>query len=253
VIVTAEHTVRSEDEIGVTLPDGSSATAELAGRDPGTDIAVLRLAQDHGIAPLPRAAAAPHPGNLALAIGRSRDSGVNATFGIVSAVSGSWRTWRGGSLDHYIRLDLTLYPGSSGGAVINTAGELTGIATSALSRIAGLAIPASNIDRVVDEILTRGAVSRGYLGVGLQPVNLPDHQRGLILLSVEPEGPAASAGWLVGDILMALGGTPVRDPEDVQALLEQHRAGTSVKASLVRGGKPVEGDITIGERPRNRS
>src|SRR5207237_4495520 len=99
---------------------------------------------------------------------------------IVSAVSGPWRTWRGGRLDHYIRLDLTLYPGSSGGVVVNTAGEVIGIATSALSRIAGLAIPAANIDRVTDEILTRGRIARGYLGVGLQPVELPDHHKGLI-------------------------------------------------------------------------
>src|ERR1039458_3025034 len=140
VIVTAEHTIRREEEITVTLPDGTTVPATLAGADPGTDIAVLKIAattQTPGIT-----TAAPVPGTLALSIGRSEDSGPNASFGIISACSGEWRTWRGGRLDHYLRLDLTLYPGSDGGAVINTAGETIGIATSALSRIAGLAIPA---------------------------------------------------------------------------------------------------------------
>src|SRR5207244_2291204 len=150
-----------EEEITVTLPDGRNAPATLAGTDPGTDVAVLKT--DWSGESAPRASTALVPGNLALCIGRSQDSGVNATMGIVSAVSGAWRTWRGGRLDHYIRLDLTLYPGSSGGAVINTAGETIGIATSALSRIAGVAIPAATIDRVVDQLLTRGHVPRGYL------------------------------------------------------------------------------------------
>src|SRR5437764_1429709 len=156
VIVTAEHTIRREDEITVTLPDGSNTKASLAGSDAGTDIAVLRT---EGVGePVGPRATSIAPGHLALTIGRSQDSGVNATMGIVSAVSGEWRTWRGGRLDRYIRLDLTLYPGSSGGAVINTRGEAIGIATSALSRIAGLAIPAASIDRVVDQILAHGRI-----------------------------------------------------------------------------------------------
>ena len=183
VIVTAEHTIRREDEITVTLPDGKADGTAL---------------------PSTSRSAEPVPGNLALSIGSSQDSGVNATLGIVSAVSGAWRTWRGGRLDHYIRLDLTLYPGSSGGAVINTAGETIGIATSALSRIAGVAIPAATVDRVVDELLTRGHVSRGYLGLGLQPVELPDRRKGLIVLSIEPEGPSAKAGLLIGEYILGI-------------------------------------------------
>src|SRR5437870_2596831 len=165
VLVTAEHTVRREEEITVTLPDGTNQPATLAGSDPGTDVAVLKTNWAGG-RPVAQNVADPAPGNLVLSLGRSEDSGVNATMGIVSAVSGTWRTWRGGRLDRYIRLDLTLYPGSSGGVVVNTAGEAIGIATSALSRIAGLAIPASAIDRVVDQILAHGKVTRGYPGVG---------------------------------------------------------------------------------------
>jgi S1-C subfamily serine protease len=247
IVVTAEHTIRREEEIAVTLPDGKNAAATLAGSDAGTDLAVLRV---EGGEPAPRAATEPTPGNLALSIGRSQDSGVNATLGIVSAVSGSWRTWRGGRLDRYIRLDLTLYPGSSGGAVVDTAGETVGIATSALSRIAGVAIPASTIDRVVDEILARGRVARGYLGVGLQPVELPDHHKGLIVLSLEPDGPAAKAGVLIGDVLVSLGGVAVEDTDDVQAALERHGVGQGVEAEVSRGGASRTIAIVVGERPR---
>jgi S1-C subfamily serine protease len=247
IVVTAEHTIRREEEITVTLPDGSAAPAALAGSDAGTDIAVLKV---EGGVPGPIGQSAPAAGNLALSIGRSQDSGVNATLGIVSAVSGSWRTWRGGRLDHYIRLDLTLYPGSSGGAVVNVAGETIGIATSALSRIAGVAIPAATINRVVDEILKRGSVSRGYLGVGLQPVELPDHHKGLIVLSLEAGGPASKAGVLIGDILISLGGTAVDDTDDIQSVLEGHAVGQAIEAAVLRGGEARAISIAIGERPR---
>lgn len=249
IIVTAEHTIRREEEITVTLPDGSNVAAALAGSDAGTEVAVLRVDGASG-APLPQAGAAPAPGNLVLTIGRSQDSGVNATMGIVSAVSGPWRTWRGGKLDRYIRLDLTLYPGSSGGVVVNVAGEAIGIATSALSRIAGLAVPTTTIDRVVDEILARGRVTRGYLGVGLQPVELPDHQKGLIVLSLEPGGPASKAGVLIGDIIVSLGAKAVHDTEDIQGVLESHGVGQDVEAEVLRGGAGKKLGITIEERPR---
>lgn len=249
VIVTAEHTVRREEEITVTLPDGKNAAAALAGSDAGTDLAVLKADWAGPVNAL--SGADPVAGNLALCIGRSEDSGVNATMGIVSAVSGAWRTWRGGRLDHYIRLDLTLYPGSSGGAVINTGGEIIGIATSALSRIAGVAIPAATIDRVVDEILERGHVTRGYLGVGLQPVDLLDHQKkALIVLSLEPEGPSAKAGVLIGDILVSLGGKAVSDTEEVQLAMEGYAVGQQAEAEVLRGGAPRKIAITVGERPR---
>ena len=249
IVVTAEHTIRREEDITVTLPNGVNAAATLAGSDPGTDLAVLKV-EDATHAPIARAAAEPTAGNLILAIGRSEDSGVNATMGIVSAVSGSWRTWRGGRLDRYIRLDLTLYPNSSGGAVVNTAGGALGIATSTLSRIAGVAIPASTIDRVVDEILARGSVSRGYLGIGLQPVELPGPKAGLIVLSLEQEGPAAKAGVLIGDILVSLAGTSTGDTDDIQSVLEGRAVGQRIDAEFLRGGETRTAHIVIGERPR---
>ena len=249
VIVTAEHTIRREEEIAVTLPNGSNVPATLAGTDPGTDLAVLKFEGGEG-API-ATTTAPAPGTLALTVGRSEDSGPNATLGIISASSGEWRTWRGGRLDHYLRLDLTLYPGSDGGAVINTAGEVIGIATSALSRIAGLAIPSVTVERVLDEILARGHVARGYLGLGLQPVELPGHQKGLIVLSLEPSGPAAKSGAMIGDILVKLGGNPVQDTDDIQLALEARKVGQLVVMEIVRGGEARELNVTIAERPRS--
>jgi S1-C subfamily serine protease len=247
VIVTAEHAIR-EDEVGVTLPGGATVPAKVVGADPGSDIAVLRV--DGADANAAVTAAAPKAGSLALAIGRSKDSGPNATLGIISAVSGEWRTWRGGRLEHYIRLDLTLYPGSSGGAVVNLKGELLGVATSALSRIAGLAIPSVTVNRVVDQILATGRVARGYVGVGVQPVELPDHQKGLLAVTVEPNGPAAHAGVLIGDVLLRLGGRAVEDIEALQAAIDHHGVGVKVPLDLWRGGAPHTIEVVIGERPR---
>lgn len=261
VIVTAEHTVKHDEEITIAIPGGGSLPATLAGRDPGTDLAVLKVdnlknaVADFGVGSV-------QPGNLALALGRSADSGVNATMGVISAVSGSWRTWRGGMIDQYIRLDLTLYPGSSGGAVINTQGQVLGVATSGLSRIAGLAVPVSTVNRVVDELLAKGHISRGYLGIGLQPIAIPDAlakrlklsgAAGVIVLSVEPGGPAERAGLLIGDILVALNGKSIQDTDDVQSVLEPGFVGKPVAATLVRGGAITEASITVGERARRAS
>jgi S1-C subfamily serine protease len=247
IVVTAEHAIRREEDIRVTLPDGKSAGATFAGSDPGCDLAVLKVDAEAAVAR--PASEAPVPGNLALTIGRAEDSGVNATMGIISAVGPTWRTWRGGRLESYIRLDLTLYPGSTGGVVVNVAGDAIGIATPALSRIAGVAIPAANIDRAVEEILKHGRVARGYLGVGLQPVEVSDHHKGLIVLSVDSGGPAAKAGVLVGDILVSLGGKSVEDTEDIQAALEGRKVGTPVETVVSRGGESRTIAITIGERP----
>ncbi|HEX7127839.1 MAG TPA: S1C family serine protease, partial [Thermodesulfobacteriota bacterium] len=248
VVVTAEHTLRRDDDLSVTLPDGSTVPATLAGRDPGADLAALRV--DTASAPALTTAEPPAAGSVVLTVGRSPDSGPNATMGIVSAVSGEWRTWRGGRLDHYIRLDLTLYPGSSGGVVVDFDGRAVGIATSVLSRIAGLAIPASNVDRTVDELLARGHVARGYLGLGLQPVELPDHRKGLIVVSLESGGPAAKAGVIIGDVLLSIGGRPAHDTDDLAGVLEANRVGSPVEAEVLRGGESRKLAIVIGERPR---
>ncbi len=255
IVVTAEHTLRNEEEVTVTIDGGKALTAQVAGRDPGTDIAVLKLPE--ALAPIGRdAAPALEPGALVVSVGRSPNAGPVAAMGIIAAVSGPWRTWRGGRLDQYLRLDVGMYPGSSGAAVSAVTGGVAGIATGVLSRVAGLVIPAATLDRVTEEILSKGRVSRGYLGVALQPVQLPEHQieqgasRGLIVMTVEAGAPAAAAGVLIGDIVVALDGSPVTDTEDVQNGIDAHATGSSLRLALLRGGKWIDLDVVVKERPQ---
>jgi len=263
VIVATDHTVERDDDIAVTLPDGTSASATLAGRDPSTDIAILKVdSATTSVAPVGDAAAL-RVGQLALAVGRFGEAGgpggVGASFGVVSALGGAWSTWRGGQIDQFIRADVTLYPGFSGGPLVNAAGEIVGINTSGLSRTMGLTIPATTVNRVVEQLLARGHIARGYLGVGLQPVRLPDTlkqavgvsgETGVIVISIESGGPAEKAGLFIGDILIALDDMPVTDTDAVQALLGPERIGTPLAAKIARGGAPVDVTITVGERPR---
>jgi len=256
IIVTAEHSLRRDDEIPVTLGDGKQATASLIGRDRGTDIAALRL---EGLTQPPAefGAEEPRPGEITLVIGRSPNSGPNVSMGIISAVSGPWRTWRGGELDRYIRLDATVFPGSSGGAVVDHRGKVIGIATSALSRIAGLAIPAKSVNRVVDLLLNKGSVPQAYLGVALQPVPMPESfqkkfaltgDRGIMVLNIESGGPADKGGILVGDIVLDIEGKAVRTIEDLQSVLSSERIGKATGIRVIRGGELKDLTPVVGER-----
>jgi len=259
LVVTAEHTLRRDEDITVTAGSGAELGATLLGRDPGTDIALLKV--DGLAAPViaPGGTPAPAVGDLALVVGRSPNSGTNASMGMLGAVSGPWRTWRGGELDAYIRLDATVFAGSSGGAVVDYRGSVTGIATSALSRVAGLAIPASTVNRVVDQLLAKGSVPRPYLGVGLHAVAMPgqfrakfaaDRTHGIMVLEVEQGGPADRGGILGGDIVLEIEGKTVSSIEDVQSVLGWETVGKSVRLKLIRGGELKEAAITVGERSR---
>lgn len=255
VAVTTRSTLRRDDNLRLTLAAGNTVPATLAGHDPGTDLAVLRFEGESGVRS--GLAPQPEPGQIALAVGRSATTGVNASLGIVSAIGKPWQTWQGGKLDSYIRLDVNIYPGSSGAAVVNAEGALIGIATGVLSRIAPLAIPSSTIDRVTGELLSRGSVSRPWLGVGVQPVPIPatlaeaaqSVSHGLVVLSADPETPAGKAGLLVGDILLSVDGTAVRDPMDLRAALAQHSPGDSVEVALLRGGERRQFAVTLAQRP----
>jgi S1-C subfamily serine protease len=259
ITVTADHTVQREEDISVTFAGGKTVAATLVGRDPGTDLAVLRAEGSVPLGAQLGSTEASRTGELAVVVGRSPDSGPNASLGILSAVSGPWRTWRGGNLDAYIRVDAKLFPQSSGGAVVNVKGELIGIATSALSRIGGLAIPVATVRRVTDKLLERGFVPRGYLGVGIQSVPLSEELRlpipnrsGLIALTVESHGPAAKAGMLIGDVVVALADVPVEQADDLQNYLDSATIGTPVKVKFIRGGALQESTVTVGERPQFR-
>jgi len=254
VVVTADHTVRSDDDLRVTRPDGRTVPATLAGRDPATDLAVLRVADLAGPpAPLGDPARL-RVGHVVLALGH----GPRASWGVVSTVGEAWRTWRGGEIDRLIRPDLTLYPGFSGGPLVDARGDVVGIVTSGLARHLELAVPATTVERVVEALLATGRVARGYLGVGLQPVSLPETLRraapaagegGLVVVNVEPDGPAARAGILLGDVVVALDGRPVGDTDAVQAVVVGRPVGSAVTVALIRAGAPVQLSVAIGERP----
>lgn len=261
VVVTADHTIKREEEITVTLPDGRNVAATLAGRDPGSDVAVLRL-DSAGVAPAEIGdTASLKVGHPVLAVGRP-GAEATASLGIVSSVGGAWRTWRGGLLDCFVRLDLAIYDGFSGGALVDLAGRVVGLNTSALSRGGALTIPTATVNRVVDELLKRGHIARAFLGVGMQPVALPDalrqrlnlnNQSGVIVLAVEPGGPAETGGVLVGDVIVALGGASVGDTDDVQAALGADRIGQPLTVQVIRGGELRQLTVVVGERPRERS
>ncbi|HXH83773.1 MAG TPA: S1C family serine protease [Candidatus Tectomicrobia bacterium] len=256
IVVTAEHTVRTDDDIRVAWADGRAAPATLVARDPGSDLAVVRIADaEWPVAEVGDSALA--VGHLVLAVGY----GPRASLGVISAVDDASRGWPGGEADRLLRVDLVLYPGFSGGPLVDAAGNVAGIVTSGLSRQLEVAVPAATVTRVVDELLSRGRISRGYIGLGCQPVLLPDALRrlaptssahALLVVSLDADGPAARAGVMLGDVLLALEGTPVHDLGDVQAVVAGRRAGSAVTASILRAGTPVELTITLGERPARR-
>lgn len=254
VIVTAHHVVEEEDNIQIGLGDGRTINAKLVGRDPTTDIAVLR-AQSSGLTV--RAWAdldALKVGHLSIALGRPGKT-VMATLGIVSALGESWRTPGGGKLDRYLQTDVVMYPGFSGGPLIDASGNFIGMNSSALMRGISLTIPATTIKSIVETLLTKGRIARGYLGVGAQPVRLPEtlakqlnQETGLLVVSVEPGGPADKAGLMLGDTIVAVGADVVRHLDDLLAALSGERVGATVPVKIVRGGQVSEVRATIGER-----
>ena len=258
VVVTSNHALERDEEITVTLPGGGSAPATLAGRDASTDLAILKIAPAN-LAVVERGdAGALRAGNLVVAAGRTAEGTPRASLAMVAVAGPAWRAWTGGTIDLALRLDRNLHPNLSGAAVLDAAGGLVGLATPALSRFSATLIPPATVDRVSAELEKRGHIGRGYLGVGMQPVALPEKLReslkllnevGVMIVTVEPGGPAEIAGVLIGDILVALEGKPLRDTEDLAAHLSGERIGKPVKASLIRGGALAEVTITVGERP----
>lgn len=262
IIVTAAHTIRRTDEISVIVASGQSVVATLAGVDPSTDLAVLKIDNPELSPPLFGDAAQLKVGHVVLAVGRGAQRGLNATLGIVGVLSGSWRTWRGGLIDQFIGLDLVLHPGAAGGPLTDSHGRVLGINTLGLSRSMALTIPVSTVNRVVTHLLEKGHMGLGYLGLGMRPIPLPENLKstlnlsadsGLIVVTVEPDGPGSKAGVLFGDVIVALEGTAVSNIRDLQAFLEPESVGKTIPVSIIRGGKPIEINVTIGERRRRNN
>jgi S1-C subfamily serine protease len=254
VLVTAHHVIEQEDGIKVGLPDGRTVDATLIGRDPTTDVAALRV-QATGLSLSSWQEASPRVGMLVVALGRPFHS-VRAALGIISAHGEAWRTPAGGQMEQYVQPDIVMYPGFSGGPLVDVAGQIVGLNTTALLRGVTLAIPLPTIRRVVDMLLAHGRVRRGYLGVHTQPVRLPaamaeqlGQETGLLISSVEPASPAEQGGLLLGDTVVTLDGVTLRHHDDLLALLVAERIGSTVAMHVLRGGQVQELRLTLGERP----
>ena len=255
VILTANHVVNRDEHLKIGLPDGSSVNATLVGRDPSTDLALLKV-DASGLNPLTEGNKQNlGVGNLVLALGRPGRT-VQATLGIVSALGNGWRTRQGGQIDRYLQTDVVMYPGFSGGPLVDAAGQLIGLNTSALGRGVSLTIPTPTLARVADSLLAHGRVQRGYLGVSTQRVHLPDdvkaelgQKRGLLVVSVENDSPAAKAGLTLGDTLVAFADNSLQSHDDLLAGLSGELVDTAVSVRFVRGGQIHTTDVTIGPRP----
>src|SRR3954451_20634767 len=242
-IITADHALEKEEDIAIGLGDGRTTTAKLVARDPGTDLALLKI-DTTDLTPIEQAPDAEvRIGHLVLALGRPGQAGVMASLGIVSALGGPWRTARGGQIERFVRTDATLYPGFSGGPLIDAAGRVVGINSWTLSQGAGLAVPIGIVAQVA-EALGQGGVKRAYLGVGTQAVALPsavraklgtNQETGLMLIAVEADGPAEKSGLLIGDVLLSLEGKVLNDPDDLLKELTSNQVGRAGTFKLVRG------------------
>jgi S1-C subfamily serine protease len=255
LVVTANHVLKQDTGVGVGLPDGSRVKGELVGRDPSTDLALIKVAAA-GLAPAPRSSTDSdlQVGHLVLALGRPGRT-VQATLGIVSALGDSWRTGAGGQIDRYLQTDVVMYPGFSGGPLVSAQGQIIGLNTSALLRGVSLALPVATLERVAGTLLAHGHMRRGYLGVSTQPVRLPEaaqeelgQETGLLIVSVEVDSPAAQGGLVMGDAIVGLDGEIVRHHDDLLGLLSGERVGNKVPVRIVRGGEMRTVNVTIGEK-----
>jgi S1-C subfamily serine protease len=253
LVVTANHVLEREEELEVGLPDGGSVPAEIVGRDPSTDLALLKLAAT-GLAPAPWSDEAPAPGEVVLALSRPGKS-PRAALGILARAAGEFRAAGGGRIDRWLETSLELAPGLSGGLAVAASGAAAGLVTAGLVRGAVLVVPPSTLRRVTSALVAHGGVRRGFLGVATFPVRLGAAaaaragQPGALLVSAVVEGsPADRAGLLLGDALLSLDGAPVRHAGDLLPLLEEERIGQPLPVRLLRAGEVREVPVTVGAR-----
>ncbi|HLF72751.1 MAG TPA: trypsin-like peptidase domain-containing protein [Anaerolineales bacterium] len=256
LVLTADHVVEREEDITVTLPDGTETSARLAGRDAGSDLAVLKLERAAGKIAEPTETPA-RLGQIALALGRPSPDGIEASLGTVSAIGGPVRTGHGGMLEKYIRTDSISYPGFSGGPLVAADGTVLGLNTSGLGRGAAITIPTDIAWKIAETLAQHGHIKRGYLGVRSQTVEIPaasqtalkrEQATGLLIVSVENDSPAAKGGLMIGDILLAVAGAPVLHHDELFARLGGDVVGKSTPVEILRGGQPQTINIVVGER-----
>ena len=254
--VAVDHTIHGLEEVTVILPSGEETRVSVTGRDPGTDIALLKLPTDIPAAALGDDSSA-RPGEIVLSIGRRGTEGLAATYGLISAIAGPWRKSSGERIDRWFRLDLNPFPGFSGGAIINASCEVLGIATSGPGRSAAV-VPTATVNRVVDQLLKHGRTVRGFIGIGVQPVAFPEDAwqklgvsggRGLLIIAVAPGSAATESGLMLGDVILAIDGNALQSGASLQSILDGENVGKSVSLSLVRGGQLLKVAVTVREKP----
>lgn len=256
LILTADHVLEREEDIKVTLADGTEVAAKVAGRDAGSDLAVLRL--ERAVATPAEVTQSPaRLGQIALVLGRPSRDGIEASLGTVSAIGGPIRTGRGSMLERYIRTDSISYPGFSGGPLVAADGTVLGVNTSGLARGAAITIPADIAWGIAETLVNHGRIKRGYLGIRSQAVEIAaaaqkalerEQESGLLVMGVENDSPASRGGLIVGDILVAVAGVPVLHHDELFARLNGEVAGNSTPIEILRGGQPQVLNIVIGER-----
>lgn len=254
LVLTADHVLEREEDLSVETPAGQVLPAQLAGRDPASDLALLRVA-GLGLGPAAFAETNARVGQIVLAVGRPASGGPMASLGVVSAVGGPLRSRGGVMLEQFIQTDATPYPGFSGGPLIDGQGAALGVLTTGLIGGVALAVPAALARRVAQTLASQGYVKRGFLGISSQPVQLPEGQRaglsqesGLLLVRVEPNSPAAAGGLLLGDVLVTFDGHVITDTDDLQSLLVGERVGQTAPAQVIRGGALLTLAVTVGQR-----
>ena len=254
VVVTTHHVLEWEEDIAVGFPDGTTTTASVVGRDPSTDLAALRVAGPTPEPPEWGDAGEVKAGHLVLSLSRSGQQ-IRASLGLVGTVGVAWRTPMGGRIDTEIQTDLGIHTGFSGSALVDMRGRVLGVNTAGIYRATANVIPTATVRRVVDALLAHGQVRRGYLGIGTQPVRLPaalseslGQGTALLVSSVQPGSPADQAGLVLGDVLLAFEGTPLRHPGDLLPLLDEERIGREATLKVLRGGEARDVRITVGAR-----
>ena len=252
VVVTTSRAIGSDDNISIVTPGGETLKAELIAWDPATHLVALRAPELN--APAPAIGASPRVGHIAVALGRSWSNSLTASAGIVSVIGGPLPTGRGRAIEEIIRTTAPMHRGFAGGAFINTGGELIGIATAAEIRGLGVVIPAAIAWKTVESLLTHGRAKRRYLGVAGQAVQLPPAQRpasgqsnAVLVVQVMENSPAAGAGLLVGDLLIALNDHALDSPDRLLEALAASAAG-SARLQVLRGGSVLDVPIDIGEK-----
>lgn len=256
LILTADHVIERDEDIKILLTDGAEQTARLAGRDPGTDLAVLKL-DSASAAPAQAAKTTARVGQFVLAIGRPSKNGIESSFGTINAIGGPVRTGRGGLLERYIKTDVISYPGFSGGPLINGEGQVLGINTSGFRSGGAITIPAEVAWKTAETLAKYGKIKRGYLGIRSQTVNIPadgqaqlhrKQETGLLIVGLEADSPAGKGGLIVGDILTGVAGEAIEHHDELFTRLSGDVVGKSTPLDVLRGGKLQVVDVVVGER-----